>query len=92
MLIITIMIIIMIAFKSAIQDFLQSPHFAVNCLQHVRSSGQGAILCKSCVTHQVLITCNMLCNVPCVHKDSSVSKFDRVETAFILALSYWLIH
>ena len=24
-------------------------------------SGQGAVVCKLCVTHQVLITCKMLC-------------------------------
>ena len=37
---------IIIAFKAAIRDFLQSPHSAANCLQHVRSSGPGAIVCK----------------------------------------------
>ena len=43
--IIIIIIIIMniIAFKGAIQDFLQSPHCAANCLQHVRSSGPGHV-------------------------------------------------
>ena len=30
--------------------FLQSPHCATNCLQHIRSSGPGAIVCKSCAT------------------------------------------
>ena len=44
--------------------FLQSPHSATNCLQHARSSGPGAIVCKSRATHRVLITCNMLCYVP----------------------------
>ena len=41
--------------------FSQSPHCAANCLQHVLSSGQAAIMCntKSRVTHQALITCNM---------------------------------
>ena len=56
--------LIIIAFKGAIRDFLQSPHCAVNRLQHVRSSGPGAIVCKSCATHRALITCNMLCYVP----------------------------
>ena len=37
-----IIIIIIIAFKGAIRDFLQSPHSAANCLQHVCSSGPGA--------------------------------------------------
>ena len=37
---------------------LQSPHCDANCLQHVRSSGQGATVCKSRATHRTLITCN----------------------------------
>ena len=49
--IIMMMIIMIIALKGAIQDFLQSHHCAVNCLQHVRSSGQGAVVCKSRATH-----------------------------------------
>ena len=57
-------IIIIIAFKGAIQDFLQSPHCAKNCRQHVRSNGQGAIMCKSRATHRALIMCNMSCDVP----------------------------
>ena len=40
---------------------LQSPHSATNCLQHVRSSGQGATVCKSSATHGALVTCNMSC-------------------------------
>ena len=51
---------------------LQSPHCAMNCLRDVTSSGQGtivckshAIVCKSHATHQVLITCTMLCAVSC---------------------------
>ena len=54
---------IIIAFKGAISDFLQS-HSAVNYLQHARSSGPGAIVCKSRATHRALITCNMSCYVP----------------------------
>ena len=41
--------------------FLQPPHCATNCLQHVRSSCQEAIVCKSRSTHQVLLPCSMLC-------------------------------
>ena len=59
-----IIIIIIIAFKGAIRDFLQSPHSAANCLQHARSSGPGAIVCKSRATRRALITCNMSCYVP----------------------------
>ena len=41
---------------------LQSPHCPANCLQHVRSSGQAAVVCKSrAITHRTLITCNMSC-------------------------------
>ena len=81
--IIIIIMIIIIAFKGAIQDFLQSHHSAANCLQHVRSSGPGAIVCKLRATHRALITCK--CHVTChlVRKDSSAIKSDRVEIAFI---------
>ena len=58
---IMIIIIIMIAFKGAFRDFLQSPHCATNCLQYVHSSGHGAIMCKLCATHQAIITRNTLC-------------------------------
>ena len=87
-----IIIIIIIAFKGAIRDFLQSPHSAANCLQHVRSSGPGTIACKSRATHRALITCK--CHVTChlVRRDSSAIKFDRTEIAFISALFYWLNH
>ena len=76
-------LIIIIAFKGAIRDFLQSPHSAANCLHHVRSSGPGATVCKSRATHRALITCK--CHVTChlVRRDSSAIKFDRVEIAFI---------
>ena len=56
----TLFLIIIMAFKSAIRDFLQSPHSTANCLQHARSSGPGAIVCKSHATHRALITCNMV--------------------------------
>ena len=38
------------------------PHCVATCLQHVRSSGQDAMVCKSRATHRphrTLITCNM---------------------------------
>ena len=57
-------ILIIITFKGTIQDLLQSPQSAVNRLQHVRSSGPGAIVCKSHATHWALITCNMSCYLP----------------------------
>ena len=37
--------------KGAVQDVLQSPHSAANCLKHVCSSGHGTITCKSSATH-----------------------------------------
>ena len=78
-----VIIIIIITFKGAIQDFLQSPHSAANRLQHEHSSGPGATVCKSRETHRALITCK--CHVTChlVRRDSSAIKFDRVEMAFI---------
>ena len=87
-----LIIIIIIAFKGAIRDLLQSPHSATNRLQHVRSNGPGAIVCKSRATHRTLIACK--CHVTChlVRRDSSAIKFDRVEIAFIWALFYWLNH
>ena len=85
-------IIIIIAFRGTIRDFLQSPRSAANCLQHIRSSGPDAIVCKPRATHQTLITCK--CHVMChlVRRDSSAIKFDRVEIAFIWSLFYWLNH
>ena len=53
-----------IAFKGAIKDCLLSPHCAANCLQYVRSSDTGAVVCKSRATHRALITCYMSCYVP----------------------------
>ena len=90
-LIIIIIIIIIIAFKGAIRDFLQSPHSAANCLQHVRSSGPGAIVCKSRATHRALITCKCHVTRHLVRRDSSAIKFERVEIAFIGALFDFII-
>ena len=58
-------IIIMIALIDTNQDFLQSSQCAVNCVLHVRSRGQGAIVCKVCATHRALTTCNTTCYVLC---------------------------
>ena len=40
---------------------LRSPHCAAKCLQHVSSSGPGAIVCKSLSTYRALITCKLQC-------------------------------
>ena len=52
-------------------------------LQHVRSSGPGAIVCKSRATHRALITCKCHVTRHLVRRDSSAIKFDRVAIAFI---------
>ena len=47
-----VLLIIIIALKGTIRYFLQSPQCAANRLQHVRSSGPGAIMCnKSSACH-----------------------------------------
>ena len=74
-----VVIVIIIAFKDAIQDFLQSPHSATNCLQHVctlkwlgRSHVQ--IMCNTSSAYHVQVSCY----IPWVQRDSSTSKFSRV--------------
>ena len=80
--------IIIIALKGAIQDFLQSPHCAGNCFQRVRSSGLGAIIiiCVhiTCNTSSAYHVQHAVCHF--VRWDSSAIKFDRVEITFILEL------
>ena len=81
------MMIIIIAFRGAIRDFSQSPHCVANYLQHLRSSRQGAIMCKSRATRRVLsrTACRVTCHV--VRRDSSAIKFDslnRIYLSFIL--------
>ena len=65
--IIIIIIIIIIAFNGAVRDALQSPHCAVNHVQHIERLSRA--------------TCRVTCRV--VQRDSSAIKFDRVEIAFI---------
>ena len=43
--------------------FWQSPNCAANCLQHIRSSGPGAIMFRSRATHWMFIS--YICNMPC---------------------------
>ena len=61
MMMMMMMMMIIIALKGTIRDFLQSPYCTSNCLQHVRSSGQGAKSLESLATYRALITCNMSC-------------------------------
>ena len=60
--IIMIIIIIIMVMVMMTREILQSPHCAVICLLHVRSSGQGGIVYKSCATYRACITCSMPCN------------------------------
>ena len=53
MMMMMMMMIIIIALKDAVRDFLQSSHCAANCLQHVRSSGPGAVVYRSRTTCSV---------------------------------------
>ena len=41
-----------VVLKGATGDFLQSPYCPVNCPEHLRSSGPGAVVCK---THMVYL-------------------------------------
>ena len=82
-------IMIIIAFKGAIQDFLQSPHCAVNCLQHV----PGAILCKSrpntlCAYHMQHVVLRATC---CEGKAQLFSLTELKSHLFELYF-YWLNH
>ena len=64
--------------KGANQIFLQSPHCTANSPKHVYSSGQDAIVCKSCATQLgVYHVPHVMCYV--VQTDSSVVIFDRLK-------------
>ena len=67
------------------RNVLQSPHSAVNCLQHARSSSYEQP-CANHVQHHVQHVCHV------VRRDNSAIKFDRVEIALSLALFRWLNH
>ena len=69
--------------------FLQSPHCAANYPQRVRSSGSGAIVCKSRATHRALITCNLQC-ATWYKRTAQLLSLTELKSHFILALSYWL--
>ena len=66
---------IIITFKGAVWDLFQSPHCAVSHLQHVRSSGLGAVVYKSCATHRALITCNISCSGMSIFRFSAEFRF-----------------
>ena len=83
--------IIIITLQGAIWDFQQSPHCAVNRLQHVDSSGLGTILCKSCATHWALIMCNS-CYVPSGTKGQLLSFAELKLHLFELYFIGWTIN
>ena len=69
--------------------FFESPRCAANCLQHVHSSSQGTIVCKSRATHTAISTCNVSC-ATWYEGTAHLLSLDRVEIAFTLALLDWL--
>ena len=78
---------------------LQSPDSAANCLQHVRWSGQGSVVCKSRATQRAFVTCNTasVCHVQhavchVVGRDRSAVKSDRAEMAFVSGLFHLQDH
>ena len=87
---IIIMRIRIIALKSAVRYFSQSPHCAADCLQHVHSSGRGAIVCKSRATLRARITCNMSCATWYEGTAQLLSFTDFKSHLF--NLFYWLIN
>ena len=62
MMMMILLLLLLLVFKGAIPGFLQSPHCAANCLQHVGSSGPVAMRVQNtcntsnayCVQHVVL--------------------------------------
>ena len=90
-----LIMIIIITFKGAIRDFLQSPHSAANCLRHVHSSGPGATVCKSCATHRALVTCK--CHVTChlvswYEGTAQLLSLTELKSHLFEFLFYWLNH
>ena len=82
-------IIIIIAFKVAVRDFLHSPRCAANCLPTRTLKWPRHNRVKiTCNTSNVYHVQRVVCHL--VRRDSSAIKFDRVEIAFILTLLYWL--
>ena len=83
--IIILIMIIMIAFKGAVRDFLQSPCCAANRLQHVRSGPRRNLVQITCNTSSAYHLERVMCHL--VRVDSSAIKFDRVEMAFYLSVT-----
>ena len=69
--------------NDTIRSKSRSPHCAVNCLQHVCSSGQHAVVCKSRETHRGAYHAQHAV-YHMVGRNSSAIKFDRVEIELIL--------
>ena len=50
---VVVVVVVTRAFQAAIRDFLHSPHCVANRLQHVRSSGLGAVVCNTSSAYHV---------------------------------------
>ena len=81
MIIIMMMVMMMIAFKGTVRDFLRSSHCAANCPQHVRSSCKGTttenVLLVGCLAsqQQASVSQGRICsdNFTCCHTEIEVA-------------------
>ena len=83
-------VILYIIIMTTLEDAILDIYFTIsslhpNCLQHMRSGGQGVIVCKSHATHWAFITCGMSC---ATWYEGAAQLLSLTE--FILALFYWL--
>ena len=74
--------------RHSFRSFTISSLLPANCLQHVRSSGLGSIVYKSCATHRALITCDMQC-ATWYEGTAQLLKIDRVELEIALLQLYF---
>ena len=69
--------------------FLESPYCTANCLQRVRSSGPGTIMCESRATRRAFITCN----TPSLYHVQQIEPLSRApRRAFITCNTSSLYH
>ena len=81
------LIVIIIAFKGATRDFFYNLLTAPRSVSNTYAQVAREHLCSASGDCHVQ---HVMCHL--VRRDSSAIKFDRVEIAFILPLSYWLNH
>ena len=58
-----------------------------NCLQHIRTSGQGTIMCTSLSTHWALIMCNKSC-ATCYERTAQLLYLTEFKS-HLLQLYFW---